>query len=110
MTTGAAWNVDDPAKPWALWDLIANIKIPIGIADWLTELGTSYGSHTITTAAPLECDDPGVHADGVIPVRMSLVATPTYKAGTKYPFTIRVVGADGLTVDERTLWLKVKDR
>lgn len=110
MTIGAAWNIDDPTKPWALWDPQANIKIPIGVADWLTELGTAYGSHSIIAAAPLECDDAGTHADGVIPVRMSLVATPTFVQGRKYPFTIRIVGTDGITTDDRTLYLKVKDR
>ena len=110
MTTGAAWNTDDPAKPWALWDPDAKIAIPIGVADWLAALGVGYGSHEIIAAAPLECADEGVHDAGTIPVRMQLVASPTYKAGTKYPFTIRIVGDDGFTQDDRTLYLKVKDR
>lgn len=110
MTTGAAWNTDDPKKPWADWDPDANIKIPVYLDDWLTELGTTYGSHTIIAPAPLECDDAGTYAAGIIPVRMSLVASPTYVPGRKYPFTIRIVGADALTTDDRTLWLKVKDR
>lgn len=110
MTIGAAWNIDDPAKPWAAWDPDANIVIPIGVDDWIAELGTTYGSHTIITAAPLQCVNPGSYNAGVIGVRMALVATPTFKPGVKYPFTIRVVGSDGLTKDDRTLWLKVKDR
>lgn len=110
MTIGAAWNIDDPAKPWALWDPNANIKIPIGLAAWLVDLSTSYASHQIITAAPLECADPGAHVDGTIAVRMKLVATPTFTEGVKYPFTVRVVGADGLTQDDRTFWLKVKSR
>jgi hypothetical protein len=110
MTIGAAWNIDDPTKPWMLWDPDANIKIPIGVADWMADLSTSYGSHSILAAAPLECADPGSHVSGTIAVRMKLVTSPTYKAGTKYPFTIRVTGADGITKDDRTLWLKVKDR
>ena len=110
MTIGAAWNIDDPTKPWALWDPDANIVIPIGLSDWLTELGTTYGSHQVITAAPLECSNAGSYASGTIGVRMKLVSTPTYTAGTKYPFTIRLIGADGVTQDDRTLWLKVKDR
>jgi hypothetical protein len=110
MTIGAAWNVDDPHKPWALWDPDANIVIPIGLTDWLAELGTTYGSHSIITAAPLECANEGTYSAGAIGVRMKLVATPTYTAGVKYPFTVRVVGSDGVTQDDRTLWLKVKDR
>lgn len=107
---GSNWNVDDPTKPWALWDPNANIVIPIGVADWLAELGVSYQSHSIIAAAPLECADQGNHVDGTIGVRMKLVASPTYTAGKKYPFTLRLVGADGVTTDDRSFWLKVRDR
>lgn len=110
MTIGAAWNIDDPDKPWAKWDPEANIAIPIGITDWLTELGAAYGSHDIIAAPPLECVSEGTNVAGTITVRMKLVASPTYKSGAKYPFTIRLFGLDGATQDDRTLWLKVKDR
>lgn len=110
MTIGAAWNIDDPAKPWCDWDPNANIRIPIGVADWLTELGTTYASHDVLTAAPLECADEGTHSAGTILVRMKLAAAPTFTEGVKYPFTIRVFGSDGLTQDDRTLWLRVKSR
>ncbi len=110
MTIGAAWNTEDPEKPWALWDPDANIKIPIGVADWLTDLGVAYASHEVITEDPLQCVSPGAHSSGTIDVRMALVATPTYTAGTKYPFTLRLHGSDGQTVDDRTLWLKVKPR
>lgn len=107
---GSNWNVDDPQKPWALWDPEANIVIPIGLDDWLAELGTTYGSHDIIAPAPLECASEGVYSLGSIGVRMKLVATPTYTPGVKYPFTVRVVGSDGVTQDDRTFRLKVKDR
>lgn len=110
MTIGAAWNVDDPTKPWALWDPNANIVIPIGVDDWLADIGATYGTHDIITAAPLECASEGTYASGTIGVRMKLVTSPNYTAGVKYPFTIRLIGADGVTQDDRTLWLKVKDR
>lgn len=110
MTIGAAWNTDDPKKPWADWDPDANIPIPIGLDGWLAELGTTYGSHTVIAASPLLCVDAGSYNAGVIRVRMSLVASPVYTPGRKYPFTIRVVGADGITKDDRTWRLKVQDR
>lgn len=110
MTIGAAWNIDDPAKPWADWDPNANIKIPIGLDDWISELSTGYGSHQIITAAPLECAEQGTYTLGIILVRMKLVASPVYKSGVKYPFTIRITGADGITIDDRSLWLRVKER
>lgn len=111
MTIGAAWNLDDPAKPWALWDPHADVKIPLGLDDWLTvELGTTYGSHQIIAPAPLECADPGTYASGTVLVRMRLATGATFVPGQKYPFTVRVTGADTTTKDDRTLWLKVKDR
>lgn len=110
MTIGAAWNIDDPDKPWIKWDPDANIAIPIGVDDWLTELGAVYGTHDIIADAPLTCVNEGTYASGTITVRMALVASPVYSAGKKYPFTIRLTGLDGVTKDDRTLWLRVKDR
>lgn len=107
---GDAWNVDDPAKPWALWDPEADVKIPVGLDDWLTELGVGYDSHDVLTSAPLECASEGVYSAGTVLIRMKLVTAAVYEAGLKYPFTIRVFGDDGTTRDDRTLWLKVKDR
>lgn len=110
MAIGAAWDISDPAKPWALWDDDANIVIPIGVLDWLAEIGTTYGSHTVTAVSPLQCADPGTYSGGTIGVRMKLAAGAAFTAGKKYPFTIRIIGADAITQDERTLWLKVKER
>ena len=61
MPIGAAWNIDDPTKPWIDWDPQANIRIPIGVADWLTELGDTYASHDVIATPPLECADEGAH-------------------------------------------------
>ncbi len=107
---GDAWNIDDPLKPWALWDPQANVRIPIGLDAWLAELSATYGSHEIIAPAPLECADEGTYAAGDILVRMKLAAAAVYTEGKKYPFTVRVLAADGLTQDDRTLWLKVKSR
>ena len=74
------------------------------------ELGTTYASHDVLTDAPLECADEGTHSAGTILVRMKLAAAPIFTEGVKYPFTIRVFGSDGLTQDDRTLWLRVKSR
>jgi len=113
MTTGNAWNVDNPAQPWADWDPDANIVIPLYVDGWLAKLGVSYGSHSIITADPLACIAQGLYSPsvGLIGVRMALTTPPpTFKPGKKYPFTIRIVGDDTLTRDDRTLWLKIKDR
>lgn len=110
MTIGAAWNIDDPAKPWTDWDPNADIKIPFGFDEWLAELGVGYLSHEVLTANPLECADEGTYTAGTALIRMKLAASAVYTEGTKYPFTIRVHGDDTTTQDDRTLWLKVKTR
>jgi len=111
MTIGSAWNISNPAKPFAIWDPDADIKIPIGLDDWLvTELGTTYSSHQVLTAPPLVCEDPGVYVAGTVAVRMALVAGAEFTAGVKYPFTVRVFGADGTTKDDRTFFLQVRER
>ena len=109
MTTGIAWDVSDPLKPWALFDPDAIRIIPIEVAALLESMGTTYASHTVIAASPLECLSAGTHSAGVIPVKVAMLSGATYTAGVKYPFTIRVVGADGQK-DDRTLWLKIKQR
>lgn len=108
--TGAAWDLSDPLKPVALFDTDAIRVIPFDASQLLTSMGTSYGSHSVIAADPLECVSPGApDVDGVIPIRMRVKAGATFVKGTKYPFTVRLVGADGQQ-DDRTLWLKLKDR
>lgn len=117
MATGAAWNEDDPTKPWALLDASSTtvVVFPINISAWISSLGSIYSSHSVVTASPLECVSPGAHLAGVLPVRMKLATGATYKSGTKYPFTIRLTTASGPDgggpqTDDRTLWLKLVDR
>lgn len=107
---GDAWNIDVPTKPWALWDPDADIKIPIGLDDWLQKLGTLYGDHDIIAAAPLECADQGTYSAGIVRVRIRLAAGATFTPGVRYPFIVRVFGADGTTKDDRTLWLRLMQR
>lgn len=109
MATGTFWNVDDPKKPWGQFDPDAELVFPIDISAWLTALAMTYASHTVTADAPLELVSAGTHAAGILPVRIKVAAAATYVQGTKYPFTVRIVGADGQK-DERTWWLQLKDR
>jgi hypothetical protein len=112
MATGEAWNLDNPTKPWALFDTNARIIIPFEIQDWLIELGTTYADHEILTDIPLECDG-SMHSNGVIAITMQLhpsaILDVDYVINTKYPFTVRLTGADG-QIDDRTLWLKLVHR
>lgn len=110
MTIGAAWDLSDPKKPVLPWDPDANIVIPFGVDGWLTELGTTYGDHSVIADAPLECASEGTYSAGIIGVRMKLATGATFAKNKKYPFTLRIIGADTATQDDRTFYLKVGDR
>jgi|SRR6185369_7622062 len=110
--TGDAWNTDNPEKPWALFDRSESTEIvlPFYILDWLEELSATYGAHEIIAASPLNAIA-SAYSAGVISVRMGIVPGATIKSGVKYPFTIRLTTADAPPQrDDRTLWLKLKDR
>lgn len=106
MATGAFWNVDNPKKPWGSFDPNDILIFPIDVSALLADMGVAYASHSVITAAPLECVSSS-HSNGVISVKMKLVTSPTYVEKTKYPFTLRVVGADGQQRD-KTWLLKVE--
>ena len=108
MATGNFWNDDNPLKPWGLFDPDAELVLPVEIDGWLESMATTYASHTVTAGSPLECVS-SQHAAGIISVRMRVADGAEYTEGVKYPFTIRLMGADGQQ-DDRTLWLKVKSR
>lgn len=116
---GDGWIIDEenPRKaPWMPWDPDARKAIPIGLRAWIEqELGAVYGSHDIILPAdtPLEVFDKGTYGTddaGTVLVKMQLKATPTYTAGLKYPFTVRVNGADGFTRDDQTFYLLLKSQ
>lgn len=110
MATGNFWQDTDTDKPWGPMDPDDKLAIPLEIADMLTGMGTTYASHDIIVSSPLECTSEGSHSAGVITgVRIQLASGAAYVEGTKYPMTLRLVGADGQQRD-RTLWIKVKTR
>lgn len=108
MTTGAAWNVDDPLKPWALFDPNAIREIPFDWSEWLTDIGSTYLSHTIIVDTGLECTA-SVHASGVITATIKKATGGTLVEGTKYRVTCRIVAANG-EQDDQTLRLKIFER
>lgn len=118
MTTGNFWNTDNPKKPWGEFDTNAELVFPIDVTDWLAEMATTYSEHQIVAAPPLDCSA-GVHAvvagRELIYVRAKLAAAAQFTEGTKYPFTVRLIGANGPDSagpqqDDRTLWLKLVTR
>jgi hypothetical protein len=108
MTTGAAWNVDDPLKPWALFDPNAIREIPFDWTAWLTDIGSTYASHTIIVDTGLECTT-SVQAGGIITATIKKASAGTLTVGTKYGVTCRIVAANG-EQDDQTLRLKIYER
>lgn len=108
MPTGAAWNLDDPYKPYARFDKDAIREIPFDWTAWLTDIGSTYASHTIICATGLECTT-SVQAAGVITATIQKDSAETLTLGTKYAVTCRIVAANG-EQDDQTLWLKIVER
>lgn len=108
MTTSAFWNVDNPLKPWGLFDPDAILDFPFDWSNWLTDTLASYASHTITCEAPLECVQ-SAESNGIIVARIQVAAGQTPEVGRKYSFTCHIVADDGQE-DERTLYLKITER
>jgi hypothetical protein len=118
IVTGDFWNEDNPSKPWGEFDVDAELVFPLYVTDWLAKMGTTYSGHTVIGGAPLDCSA-GVHAtvddEEVVYVRVKLADTAPFKVGTKYPFTLRLIGANGpdsggTQSDDRTWWLKIVQR
>lgn len=117
---GDAWITDDPDnprdRPYTVWDPDARKAIPIGLRDWIeNELGATYGSHDVVLPAgsPLELVDKGTFgadAAGTVLVKLQVRAGATFTEGLKYPFTVRVNGADAFTRDDQTFYLLLKSQ
>lgn len=110
MATGDFWNVDNPLKPWGLFDTEAVLEIPFELEDWLASLGANYAGHEIIAPLPLEYVSAVYSADGggMLIIRMRVASGAEYTKSRKYPFTVRLL-CDDAQQDDRTLWLKLVD-
>lgn len=106
MTTGLAWNVDNPAKPYAQFDADAVRDIPVEWDLWFADVADPYASHVVLTDPNLQCVQSS-QALGVIKVRIKKAAAGVLVEKTKYWFTVRVTTATG-QVQDTTLWLKIR--
>lgn len=97
------WNVTNPDKPKGVKDPDAVLDFPISYADWLTDIGDTYNSHTVETTGGLVVDSSTQDA-GVITVWLS-----GGTVGETATFTVRIVTTGGRT-DDRTFYLKIKER
>lgn len=109
VTAGDFWDITDPSKPVGEFDPDAKLRFPLTITDILDKMGTTYASHDVLVSSPIEVIDAGVHVAGVVTLFIGLLTGATFSLGTKYPVTLRIVGADGQQ-DDRTVYLKVKQK
>lgn len=112
MATGAAWIIEqeppeEVVKPWAWFDKDAIVDIPFDWVAWLADKESTYGSHSVTTHADLECTNPTTgESSGVIKSRIQKKAAGAdLVVNTKYWVTCHIVADDGQEEDQ-TLWLK----
>ena len=104
------WNMDNPAKPWGLFDPDASLDFPVDFSEWLADMGVAYGSHTIIPDPNLQVVQ-SAFVSGVITARISKASSGTLAAGTKYPVTYRIFTNETPPQhDDRTVWLKIADR
>jgi len=97
----AFWNTDNPDKPIGTHDPDAILDYPVDFSDWLGD--DVYASHTVMTTEGLTVQSSDF-AGGVVTVWLT-----GGTLGRKASFTVRMVTAAGRR-DDRTLWLKIKDR
>lgn len=108
MATGAAWNVDAPLKPWALFDADAVRDIPFDWNTFLTSIGSTFTSATATAAQGLEVVSV-TPSDGVAIVRVRKDPDIALVAGQKYAVTCHIVAGNG-EEDDQTVYLKIAER
>jgi len=106
--TGLAWNLSNPLKPYALFDPDATRDIPVDWNDWLSDIESTYNTHSILCADGLLCSSSS-EALGVITATIKADPTKTLTVGAKLGVTWRITAANG-EVDDRTLYLKIAER
>lgn len=108
MATGLAWNMSNPLKPWAYFDVDSVRDVPFEWDLWLADIGSTYASHTITVADGLECSTSS-QSGGVVKARIKKSASGVLVNNQKYSFTCHIVAANGEEEDQ-TLFLKIIDK
>lgn len=108
MTTGLAWNLSNPLKPWAYFDADAIRDIPVSWVDWLADIQADYVSHIVETESPLLCTA-SIESDGVVTVRIHVDGVIPPGPKRKYKFTVHVTASDGQK-DDQTLYLRLVDK
>jgi hypothetical protein len=97
------WDTTVIDKPKGVKDPDAILDYPVDFSDWLTDISDTYASHTVITSDGLT-EDSSSESAGVITVFISGGVE-----GVTEWFTVRITTTGGRT-DDRTLYLKIKER
>jgi hypothetical protein len=108
MATGEAWNLDDPKKPWAYFDPNAVRDVPYEWDVWLSDIESTYASHTVSAAPGLTIPS-SVQSGGVIKIRIKKDPLLPLVVGQLYGVTCHIVAADGQEEDQ-TLYFKIIEK
>lgn len=100
----AFWDTSNAEKPTGIKDPNAVLDYPVSFAAWLSDVADTYASHSVIIASGSIVCDSSTQSAGVI--------TPIISGGTvgeTASFTIRITTTAG-RVDDRTFYLKIKER
>ncbi len=107
-TTGLAWILTNPLKPYALFDSNAIRNVPIDFNEWLADIGSTYASHEIICADGMQCLVSS-ESLGIITAEIRTDPGVVLRINTKYAVTWRIIAANG-EQDDRTFYFKVTNR
>jgi hypothetical protein len=98
------WDVSNPVKPTGIKDPNAILDYPISFVAWLADIADTYVSHTVVSLTGGLAVNSSAQSAGIITVWLS-----GGTVGETGSFTVRIVTTGGRT-DDRTFWLKIKER
>jgi len=105
MPVESFWDYSDAEKPTGNIDRDSTRKIPIDWRDWLTQEQTTYASHLLITATPLEIVSEAV-LNGVVTFFVKVAALAEFTPGRRYPVTCRITCTDS-QIEDRTVYFRV---
>lgn len=101
------YNLDDPLHPWIWADIDSELDYSRNWAEWLVA-GDSLLSITPVIQTPLLLGTQSPFISTTFTIIWVKVG-PTAKANRQYSLTHRIVTAQGRK-DDRTVWLKIRER
>jgi hypothetical protein len=107
MSTGPVWDITNPRRPVADFDVDAVRDLFFDWSLWLADANTTYLGHSVMTDGVFEVvSSAGDATTGVVVSRVKVADPEQVVMNKQYPVTCQLQAADG-QVDEQTLWLRI---